>query len=331
MNIIITENDIRPQDVFDEYLKLAEKDIKTYFGNAAFYKINCPACGGESRFAMEKKGFIYDKCDNCETLFVNPRPAKEAFDNYYKDSPSTEFWATKFYKITEEARREKLWKPKAALVKELLSINTNVDNPIKFIVDIGGGYGIFAEEFIKISDISPVIIEPSIHLAEICRKKGLVVIEKFIEDISSDELPVQHKCFVSFELFEHLHNPRFFLEKMFSIMKEGDIFIFTTLSSTGVDIQVLGRHSKSVSPPHHLNFFNPRSVSLLALDIGYSKVDVITPGKLDIDIMLNNKHLIKDSFWSSFLKYADASQRELMQEMIQKLGISSHMMALLVK
>lgn len=330
MSAKFTENDIRPQDMFDEYLKLAEIDVKTYFKDAVYNRIQCPACGSDSEFAISKKGFIYDKCVNCETLFVNPRPSKEAFDNYYKDSPSTEFWATKFYVITESARREKLWKPKAALVKAMLEKKAGA-KAIDYIVDIGGGYGIFAEEFAKISDIKPLIIEPSVHLAEICRKKGLNVIEKFLEDISPADLPQGHKCFVSFELFEHLHDPKIFLEKVYGIMSPGDVFIFTTLSGTGVDIQVLGVHSKSVSPPHHLNFFNPKSVAILAGEVGFSAVEVITPGKLDIDIMYNSQQHIHDTFWSSFLKNSDTTQRDLMQEAVQKIGISSHMMATLVK
>ena len=44
-------------------------------------------------------------------------------------------------------------------------------------------------------------------------------------------------------------------------MSAGDLFIFITLSSTGVDIQGLWENSKSVSPPHHLNFFNPYSIN----------------------------------------------------------------------
>jgi SAM-dependent methyltransferase len=331
MSINFTENDIRPKDMFDEYLVLAEKDVKTFFNNVPYYRIDCPACGGDGKPFISKKGFTYDRCENCETLFVNPRPIKEAFDNYYRDSPSTEFWANKFYKITEDARREKLWKPKAKLVKELVEKATSGNKRVDYIIDIGGGYGIFAEEFSKISDISPIIIEPSVHLAQASREKGLKVIEKFIEDIKPEDLPEGCKCFVSFELFEHLHDPELFLERVYSVMAKGDVFIFTTLSGTGVDIQVLGANSKSVSPPHHLNFFNPKSVAILAQKVGFSDTKVVTPGKLDVDIMVNNLNYIDDIFWRSFLKNASSDDLITMQEAIQNLGISSHMMATLIK
>ena len=83
----------------------------------------------------------------------------------------------------------------------------------------------------------------------------LAVIEKFLEQVSLVDLPDGPKAFVSFELFEHLHSPTAFLEHLEGLMTGGDLFFFTTLSGVGVDIQALWADSKSISPPHHLNFF----------------------------------------------------------------------------
>ena len=207
----ITEEEIRPEEVFNEYLILTAKDTKTYFDHAIKFDINCPACGNKGNLWASKEGFKYNKCLDCSTIYVSPRPIMEAFNSYYTDSPSTKFWATTFYKVTENARREKLWKPKAQMVKkQILSLNGS--NPFKYIIDIGGGYGVFDEELKKIIDIETIIIEPSIHLAEICRKKGLPVVEKFMEEVTEADLPEGRKCYVSFELFEHLHDPNIFLQ-----------------------------------------------------------------------------------------------------------------------
>lgn len=316
------ESEIRPQEIFNEYLRLAEIDVETYFSHASYYKISCPACGEQGDFAFRKKGFDYDVCGNCHTLYVSPRPEKEAFDRYYTDSPSTEYWATTFYKSTEEARREKLWKPKAQLIKSTLERYTSVEH----IIDIGGGYGVFDEEIMRIMDIKPLVIEPSVHLAEICRQKGFPVIEKFLEEISASDLPQGKKCFVSFELFEHLHDPAAFLATLKTVVNRGDIFIFTTLSGMGVDIQTLWQHSKSVSPPHHLNFFNPKSVALLLEKLGFRVLEATTPGKLDIDIMDNNLDFVTDRFWRNFLMSATPDEKSAMQRFIAENGLSSHMM-----
>jgi hypothetical protein len=321
----ITEEEIRPEVVFNEYLKLTAEDTVTYFSEAEKKEIACPACGGNGQDWAEKYGFHYKLCPNCSTIYVSPRPMMDAFNAYYTDSPSTKFWATTFYKVTESARREKLWKPKAQLVKEkILALNN--EKPIQYIVDIGGGYGVFDEEIKKILDIEAIIIEPSVHLAEICRQKGLSVIEKFMEEIKEGDLPEGRKCYVSFELFEHLHDPNIFLTTVFDNMKSDDIFIFTTLSGMGIDIQLLGEHSKALSPPHHLNFMNPKSVSSLLAKNGFEVIEAITPGKLDIDILKKNSGYIKDAFWKNLLTYLDGVELEKLQSKIAELGLSSHMM-----
>ncbi len=326
----ITEEEIRPEKLFDEYLKLAEKDTLTYFSDVENSEINCPACGNKGEKWVNKSIFTYKMCNSCLSIFVSPRPAIEAFNSYYSDSPSTKFWATKFYKITESSRREKLWKPKAEMIKKRI-LKYSGNESIKYIIDIGGGYGVFDEEIKKIMDVKTILIEPSIHLAKICREKGLEVIEEFMEDIKPKNLPLGRKCYVSFELFEHLHNPTRFLNILKNCLNKGDIFIFTTLSGMGIDIQLLKDKSKSLSPPHHLNFLNPKSISLLLKNLGFKVLEAITPGKLDIDILKNNKHNINSSFWKNILSYSNEDELFKIQDFISSSGLSSHMMITCIK
>ena len=92
-----------------------------------------------------------------------------------------------------------------------------------------------------------------------CKKRKLPVVEKFLENVIREDLPKNKKCFTCFELVEHLHNPSKFIKNLRKLMKKEDLFIFTTLSSTGLDILTLWNNSRSVSPPHHINFFNPKN------------------------------------------------------------------------
>lgn len=317
------ENEIRPQDVFDEYLRLCEQDAEIYFDPASRIDVACQACGADGKHAFTKTNFTYQECQQCFTLYVSPRPPAEAFRQYYQNSESAKFLATTFYKITSVARRQKLWRPKARMVHELLKKYGTGQLPL---IDIGGGYGIFAEEYKKCSGSEVLVIEPGPALARICRDKGLVVIEAFLERIESEQLPAGSKAFVSFEMFEHLHNPEKFLRHLGSLMGSGDIFIFTTLSATGVDIQALWNDSKSVSPPHHLNFLNPKSVGILLERTGFELLQTSTPGKLDIDILFNNQEYIKDRFWRTFISQATEDERRAMQRNIAKNRLSSHML-----
>jgi len=317
------EEEIRPEKLFNELLRLNREDISIYFEKSEYKKINCPACGTKGSFSFNKDGFNFDECPKCKTLYVSPRPDKQSFNNYYTDSKSSKFWATTFYKATQKNRREMLWKPKAEL------INTKIDkyaSSTEIIIDIGGGYGVFMEEFLKLNSINHLVIEPSKYLSEVCRDKNLDVLEKFLEDIDKSDLTYKNKTFVSFELFEHLHEPNLFLETLYNLMDKDDMFVFTTLSGMGIDIQTLWEDSKAISPPMHLNFFNPKSVEFLLNQIGFETLEVTTPGKLDIDIMQNNIDQIKDRFWKNFIEYSDKDERIKMQKFVSDNNLSSHMM-----
>ena len=319
------EEEIRPQRIFDEYLRLCEQDTRAYFLDVVREEVDCPACGAVGELAFRKHNFTYKTCPRCLTLYVSPRPAADAFAKYYTDSPSAKYWATTFYKETAPARREKIWKPKAQMVREAMQ---RFDAAGRAIVDIGGGYGLFAEEMREVSGGSILVIEPSHHLANACRDKSLLVIEEFLEHVGAIDLPSGPKVFVSFELFEHLHSPASFLKHLGTLMGKGDLFLFTTLSGLGVDIQVLWENSKSISPPHHLNFLNPSSVRLLLDRIGMETLEITTPGRLDVDILVNNLHHIKDQFWRSFALSATETVREEWQRLIAASGWSSHMMVI---
>ena len=316
------EQDIRPQALFAEYMRLAAQDAEDYFSSAARAHIACPACSAQGQHVFRKSGFDYEECPECETLYVSPRPPPQAFSRYYTESRSSKFWATTFYRETAEARRERLWKPKARLVGNILE---RYGFARAALYDIGGGYGIFAQEMKKLG-FRTLVIEPAPHLAAICREAGIETVEAFLEELDASQLAASPRAFASFELFEHLHDPRIFLERIRELLSPGELFIFTTLSGTGVDIRALWEHSNSVMPPYHLNFLNPHSVRTLLSSVGLEALEVTTPGKLDISILENNRDHIKDRFWRSVVHLASDEEKADWQEHIARCGWSSHMM-----
>ena len=317
------EEEIRPAAVFEKLLRLAREDIGTYFEGVPRTSCACPACGQPGELAFTKNGFSYDECAHCLTLFANPRPESAAFERYYRESQSSRFWATTFYKTTEAARREKLWRPKALQVQEILTRWLPDVDPL--VLDVGAGYGVFAEELGALGH-RVTVIEPAPHLAEVCRAKGLSVLQNFLEEVSPSDLPDGPKVFTSFELLEHLHDPVAFVRQLRELMETGDFFIFTTLSGTGLDIRELWDRSKSVSPPHHLNFFNPESAQMLLEKAGLTCLSTATPGVLDIDILHKQVDDVTDRFWQVFLRGSTPETRTCMQSAITKCGASSHML-----
>lgn len=315
------EFDIRPRLVFEEYLRLAAYDADLYFRESVRSDLMCPACNSKGLDSFQKHSFNYQECPSCQTLYVSPRPPASDFFKYYQESASANYFATTFYKSTEVARRERLWRPKAEMVLDILR-KRNADN--SNVVDIGGGYGIFAEEYYRLTKNSVAVIEPGPESAKICREKGLRVIQGFLEEVKESELPKGPRAFVSFELFEHLHDCNLFLRHLRSLMNPGDLFIFTTLSGMGVDIQALWSESNSISL-QHLNFFNPKAAEILLERNGFEIISIETPGKLDLDILRNNSSLISDRFWKNFILQVCEENQNKWQEFISLNGFSSHM------
>ena len=165
------EKDIRPKKIFDKFLHLSSLDIRKYFGRPRT-KINCVACGKKGKFSFKKRSFSYHECPKCKTLFVNPRPKESSFENFYKKSSSMKFLSTNLYKKTKEARRNKIFKPRANMIFKILK-EKKIKNYI--CVDIGGGTGLFAKEISRLTKREVVVIEPSHFLAEECKKKKLTV------------------------------------------------------------------------------------------------------------------------------------------------------------
>ena len=324
------EEEIRPAALFNQYLALAGKDIVTYFQDAPRISIPCPACGSENHTSeFTKHDFSYVECRTCRTLFVNPRPDAESFSRYYTDSPSVRFWATHFYKETEKARRELVIRPKAIMVRKLLDkyLNPLIRQPV--VVDIGAGYGVFCEELSSLPGMSLSImgIEPATSLQEVCRQKKIKVIPKFLEESSMDDLNGGHcAAATSFELLEHLYDPGCFIRHCHTLLADQGILILTTLSWDGFDLQVLREKSRSISPPHHINFFNPHSLQLLLEKSGFTILEVTTPGKLDVDIVTKQLQDVNCNFIRMLLSSGDPQTREKFQEFLQSSLLSSHMM-----
>ncbi|MFA5238574.1 MAG: class I SAM-dependent methyltransferase [Phycisphaerae bacterium] len=332
-NYNVKENDIRPKAIFDEYLKLSREDIDIYFRDRTeFLNVNCPACqSAKVHSSFTKDSFTYLECECCETLYVSPRPPQKMIDGYYKNSESSKYWATTFYKETEAVRREKLYRPKAQMIKSIVIKNGITPGAL---LDIGAGYGTLCEELKALNFFKEVFaMEPSIYLSEVCRKKGLNVIESTIEKIDGEN-EAKFDIAVSLELFEHLFSVDSFLDAVSRALKPGGFFIFSTLSGTGWDILVLREHSNSVSPPHHVNFLNPHSIELLAERKGWRVVDLFTPGELDVDIVVNfaryNPSFELDRFTREILASGEKIQNAFQKFLVEN-RLSSHMWIVLQK
>jgi SAM-dependent methyltransferase len=324
------EEEIRQRSAFNRYLELVAEDIEAIFTDQSnFIEINCPACGSKSyQPQFDKLGFTYVLCPDCGTLFVNPRPPPQLLMDFYTQSRSANFFIHGFFQPVAEARREKIFRPRAEYVRDTLPDMAN-----GVIGDIGAGFGLFLEELAKLWPSARLLaIEPSLEMVNICQGKRLETIPCAVENVQGWD--GQFDLLTAFELFEHLHSPRDFVRKAWRLLKPKGYLYFTTLNGEGFDIQILWKESKSVGPPNHLNFFNPRSIKTLLEAKHFSLERVDTPGKLDWDIvegMYREDGIAPGRFWRLVAEHAEPAIKSSLQDWISSSGLSSHMRILAKK
>ena len=324
------EKEIRDIKILKKYQNLVDLDFKKYLKNKKnFTYVNHKRWKTEKIIKIfTKKNFDYYECSVSGTIFANPRPKPKILNEFYSKSKSNKFWYEKFYLPKLEARIKNSVVPK---------VNYLLENKkylrAKRILDVGCGAGFFLDQLKKNWQSSQLYgLEPSIVMAKEAEKKGHTIFAKSVEQFKKDKYFDLVCCF---ELFEHLFDPYKFLVKIKNLLKRNGSFYFSTLNGKGFDINLLRENSSAIYPPYHLNFFNPTSIKNLLRNVGFKKIDVFTPGELDLDIVFKNLNLVKNQSCKLILEHLKKKLNEKeyikVQNEIKIKKMSSHMVIFATK
>lgn len=280
---IFRETEIRPSQydkardqAYAKDLRWLQKRIKE------FVKVKCPACGSrQARLAWRKNKFQYLRCKKCETVYVSPRAIPQILKEFYENSEGYKFWNKYIFPASEPARRKLIFRPR---VRRLLELCKKYGTKRGLLVEVGAGFGTFAQEVKKTGFFKKVtVVEPAPNLASSCRKKGLEVIEKPVEEA---KLKNKADVVAAFEVIEHLFSPRDFILACRKILSKNGLLIVTCPSIKGFDNATLGPLASAVDH-EHINYFHPESLAYLFKKCGFEAVEVQTPGKLDAELVRN--------------------------------------------
>lgn len=329
----LRESEIRPPDLYAEYLSISSADAQRFFQQDEFVTVPCPGCGSD-RFepGFEKDAFTYVVCVECWSLYANPRPHARALVRYYAESAAASFWRERFLPATLAARRERVFHPRAQWVGDLV-LASGFDGPVTYL-DIGLGYETLLDEIKRLGIFQTVVcLEFPGDVAEISRATGSRVVKGAGSDIPMRQLTPH--VITAFEVLERTYDPAGLLTAAARLMAPGGLFLFTTLSISGLDLQILWNRAKNIFPPDHINLLSIEGVERLAQRTGFSVHELSTPGLLDLELLARELRSEptgpEGRFWRYLLtRRSDMAHRDF-QELLQKHRLSSHVRGVFVK
>ena len=285
----------------------------------------CPACECSKRkLKFKKYELTFVQCENCDSIYMNPRPSQRSMDIYYSNSRNYKYWAEYIFPESSKARAELICKPSINRIKKTLSKFEKLEK--LNALEIGPGFGIFASHCIKENVFSSYeVIEPTPPLAEHCQNLGILVHKTTIENFKSTK---KYQFICAFEVIEHLYDPSQIIKYFYEILDSDGFLVVSCPNGIGFDTKMLGAYSPSVDN-EHVNLFSPKGLKDLFIRNGFNVISIQTPGKMDVEIIeefINENPGIFacEEEFKNLIKKCNGSKEKL-QEKIAEQKESGHM------
>lgn len=326
---------MRPLDVHERALLLREKSGYEFYNynSSLLVEVPCPACGNKhGKQSFNKFGFNHKKCSNCLTLWCSPRPTEQLLAHYYSHSEATKYWTQLLVK-TDSERKAIQYAPRVNHILGVLRKFSKQRPAQAVAVDVGAGSGAFALCLKQANYFSDVVaVDFDEDCCNACKSYGINTKQGSINIIDDNSVSLISMN----DMIEHLFDPESFLRQCRKKLVDGGAVSIACPNGEGFDFQIMKEMTVNITPPEHLNYFNPHSICLLLKKTGFKVISVETPGILDVQIVkraLQQKKI--DMNDNEYLKHIllNGSDETLgrLQDFIKSNNLSSHMVLIAAK
>jgi 2-polyprenyl-3-methyl-5-hydroxy-6-metoxy-1,4-benzoquinol methylase/ribosomal protein S27E len=323
---------MRPKGDYEDVLCARERDGKRFFNDyqSYFVEVSCPACKAVGETVFTKYGFTHKRCEFCKTLYCSPRPTEELLGVYYTEFEAPKKW-TRLLLRSDTQRKALQYEPRVNLIVSWMKAR-HVSSCEGLVVDLGCGSGAFAlclkrnGFFRRVLglDVSPECVQTTCSM-------GVDAQIGTIDSLKPNS--VQMICIN--DLIEHLYDPQAFLLSANKALVPGGFLSIATPNGEGFDFKIMGEETRNVTPPEHLNYFNPLSITHLLNHNAFEVAFLETPGKLDVSIIQNERakgwDLVSRNKYLDFLFSLGDDVLNDFQDFIVRNRLSSHMLVLAQK
>ena len=322
---------MRPKDAYEQVLYQREIDGTAFFNkyHEDFVEVGCPACGKEGIPVFTKYGFSHKSCPSCRTLFCSPRPVDRLISLYYTSYKAPELWTQLLLKADRQRKILQHAPRVDKIVTEIRRIRVGSGG---IALDIGAGSGAFSSCLNRTGFFNDTIaLDISDSCVDACKSCGLTAKKGTIADIETES--VDFICMN--DLIEHVFDPLALLWECRRVLRSKGIISIATPNGEGFDFKILKEKTKNITPPEHINYFNPDSMAILLKRAGFLPVSIETPGILDVEIVKKEQEagfpLADKNEYLSHLFEQDEMVLKNFQHFISDNRLSSHMLAIAQK
>lgn len=143
------------------------------------------------------------------------------------------------------------------------------------LVEFGCAYGFLLEE--ARHTFTAAGVELSDHAREVCIAKGLDVVREATPEFCRTRGPFD--VAVMLDVLEHMQDPGAALDTLHAAMRPGAQLVVATGDFGSMLARVMGRYWRLMTPPQHLWFFSPATVTALLERHGFHVQRVSHPWK----------------------------------------------------
>jgi SAM-dependent methyltransferase len=261
-----------------------------------------------------EKGFEVIECACCEFKHVVPIPSEDELQRIY----NSEYYSVEKPLYIERNLEDQEWwnmvyDSRLDLFAELLSPSR------KELLDIGSGPGFFLARA-RAKGWKGTGIEPSVEAFSHSQTLGLEVRNEFFTDELAQELGSFDVVYMN-EVLEHLRDPKGALQTAAGLLRQGGLLCVVVPNDFSpfqkALVKVCGYSPWWVAPPHHINYFNLRSISRLLERIGLIVESTEATFPIDLFLLMGDNYVGNDP-----LGRECHAKRKALEINLEKAGLS---------
>lgn len=320
----IAELEIKPSAEVAEWRKLVEQELASRWSKREqWISVRCPCCGTEpGKPTFEKLGIEYAECPTCGTLYAPRRPNDRDLASWYRDSAASRFWRERLLPASEEARLEKIVRPRAQWV---------MDGIAEYVPD--------ATRLIDVSLSGRALLEEVASQSPALTTIVAAGAAADLEGPGSARISVRptptHKLrsvgaadvITALDALDRASDMKASLDGIQETLEPGGILLATLPVASGFEVQSLWEQSSTVIPPDKINLPSVDGLMRVFSAPRWELLELSTPGMFDVEIVRRAITSRPNAPWPRVLRAlvakADEPARQALTEYLQSQRLTS--------